>query len=255
MDSRQSRAAADANFAASFRKLVQYGPDADSRDVGGVLAFISGLPIGLFNGCLIIGKTDPRALGDAIRWVDGAALPFRVWMRDGTRPELAAVPARYGLALHPRRYPGMALHPLPTPPRPPAGVAVRRVRDRKALDEHRAILTAAGATPSVAEGLLPDALLTDPDVGLLTAYLDARPVGTALAIRSETTVGIYNVGTAPSARRRGVGTAATWAAIAEGRRWGCDLAVLQSSEMAESIYGSMGFRTVVRYLEFRRPLP
>jgi len=64
--------------------------------------------------------------------------------------------------------------------------------------------------------------------------------------------GVYAVGTLASARRRGVNTAATWAAVAAGRAWGTDTIALQASEMGFSLYAAMGFRTVVPYASFKR---
>ncbi len=58
----------------------------------------------------------------------------------------------------------------------------------------------------------------------------------------------------PSARRHGVGSALTWAAVDAGRAWGCDTIVLQASEMGFPIYAAMGFRTVVEYTVFGRPV-
>ena len=59
-------------------------------------------------------------------------------------------------------------------------------------------------------------------------------------------------GTLRDARRRGVGTAATWAAVSAGRAWGCETIVLQSSAMGYAVYEAMGFRTVVRYAIYAR---
>ncbi len=78
-------------------------------------------------------------------------------------------------------------------------------------------------------------------------------MGTSLAIRTGEVAGVYAVGTLRDARRRGVGTAATWAAVAASRAWGCDKVVLQASEMGFPMYVDMGFRTVVRYAIFRPP--
>jgi GNAT superfamily N-acetyltransferase len=247
--------AADRNFVASFQKLVDHNPGASAVDIGGAYAFRTGLPVGLFNGCVVTRAVAPAAIAEAIEWVAGASVPFRIWIRIGLPAELAAVPPEHGLVLHPRPYPGMALHPIPLPPPPGSGVEVRRVVDLADLAEHHAVIVAGGATADVAERLLPATMLADPDVALLTAFLDGRPAGTALAIRSGATIGVYNVSTLASARRRGVGSAATWAAVAAGRSWGCQLAVLQSSEMGQSVYEAMGFRTVVRSLEFRQPVP
>jgi GNAT superfamily N-acetyltransferase len=251
VDHRSLQQAADANFLASFRKLVEHTPTGELRETGGVFAFTSGLPIGLFNGCVIVAQPAGRELDEAIRWLLKSELPFHVWIREELAPSISDVPRIHGLVEAERRYPGMVLAPMPDVPRPAPGITLRDVTDQGSLEEHRGILIAAGAEPWDVGRLLPDRVLTDPDVALTTVLLDADPVGYSLAIRSGDVSGVYNVATLPSGRRRGVGTAATWAAVAAGRRWGCRMAVLQSSEMGQSIYEAMGFRTVVRYVEFR----
>lgn len=256
MDTGQVQAAADANFVASLTTLVGHVPGASSRAFGGVTAVVTGLPVGLFNGCFVLGDADPDDVADAIRWVAGASVPYRVWIREGLGDSLAAVPPRHGLVRLERLFPGMALHPIPMVPMvpsPPPGVAVRRVVDAADLAAYRGVLVAGGAGQDVVDRLLPESFLQDADVGLVAAYLDERPAGTSLSIRTGTTVGVYNVNTLPWARRRGVGTAATWGAVGLGRAAGCELAVLQSSAMGQAIYEAMGFRTVLRYLEFVSP--
>ena len=89
---------------------------------------------------------------------------------------------------------------------------------------------------------------------LFIGRLDGRAVGTAVAIRSGDVSRIYAVGTLPVARRRGVGSALTWAAVDAGRAWGCHAVVLQASEMGLPVYIGMGFRTVVEYTVFGRPV-
>ncbi len=95
-----------------------------------------------------------------------------------------------------------------------------------------------------------DSFAADPDVELVIAFSEERVAGTSLALRTGGVAGVYAVETLPEARRRGVGTAATWAAVAAGRAWGCDTIVLQASEMGFPMYQAMGFRTVVRYAVF-----
>ena len=242
---------ADANFLASFRKLVEHSPGGQLRETGGAFAFVSGLPVGYFNGCVIVAPVSTADLEAAIGWLEATELPFRVWIREDLAPRLSAVPSRHGLVEDERTFPGMVLAPIPDSPRPPPGVALRAVADTPGLDEHRGILVADGADPEVVRRLLPESMLSDPDCALTTVLLEGQPVGYSLAIRSDDVSGVYNVATLTWARRRGVGTAATWAAVAAGRRWGCRVAVLQSSEMGQSVYEAIGFRTVVRYTEFR----
>jgi predicted acetyltransferase len=72
-------------------------------------------------------------------------------------------------------------------------------------------------------------------------------------VKSGTTAGIYNVATLPSHRKRGYGEAMTWRAVAGGAAAGCDVAILQASQMGRPIYERMGFRLVAPYRTFHRP--
>jgi GNAT superfamily N-acetyltransferase len=79
----------------------------------------------------------------------------------------------------------------------------------------------------------------------LVALLDGRPVGSAGVHLTGDVAGLYNVTTLPSLRRRGVGTAATLAALEGMRDHGVRTAVLGTTEMGRSIYERLGFRHVV----------
>jgi ribosomal protein S18 acetylase RimI-like enzyme len=68
-----------------------------------------------------------------------------------------------------------------------------------------------------------------------------------------TTIGIFNLGTLPDARRRGVGTALTALALHEARERGCTTTSLQSTPIAEGVYASLGFADLGRCLEYSRP--
>ena len=218
-----------------------------------MLAFVSGLPLSLFNGCVVVDRTTRRELESAIAWVENFELPFQVWIADELRAELADVPLEHGLdRLSP--YPGMVLHPLPERPPPAPGVRVETV-GAAGLDAFLRVSDQGGMPPDVTRTLFSEAFAGDPEIALFLGRVDGQPVGTSLAIRSSTAGGVYNVGTLPLARGRGVGTALTWAAVAAGRDWGHDTVVLQSSEMAFSLYRSLGFRTVASYATFERRPP
>ena len=245
-------ALANESFVVSFRKVVEHTPAGGYREFGGVVAYATGLPLSFFNGCAVVESATPGDLDAAMRWIAGRRVPYRVFVASELEAGLAAVPLAHGLERHPVPYPGMVLHPLPEPPAPASGVAIAAagVEDR---EEFLEIVEAAGLRASRRGGALHFGLHGDDDVQAFVARLDGRPVGNSLAIRSAGTSGVHNVGTLPAARRRGVGTALTWAAVAAGRDMGFDCAVLQSSEMAVSMYEAMGFRTVVTYTTFNQP--
>ena len=107
------------------------------------------------------------------------------------------------------------------------------------------------------EGLPPDFLRTADHAAfhLLAARADGEMVAAALAYDFGGDCGIYNVGTAEHARRRGLGTALTAAQVHDARARGCRTASLQSTPMAERVYASVGFRDLGRILEYVLPAP
>ena len=244
-------AAADENFVASFRKLVEHCPGAEMRDVGGVFAFVTGLEFALFNGCVVTGPAAPADLVAALKWVGDQGVPHRAWITR-RRPELGDVPQTLGFRPEPEPYPGMILHPLPEAPDPLSDVTIVRVTDAN-LGEFVQVGLEGGLREDMSDRLFTPSFASDPDVQLFVGRLNGRPVGTSIAIRSESASGVYNVVTLPHARRHGVGTALTWAAVEAGRAWGDDTIVLQSSAMGFAMYAAMGFRTVAPYTVFRPP--
>ena len=241
--------AADENFIASFRVLAEHVPEGECRDAPGSFAFATGLPIPLFNGCVVTGPVEPEELDSAVAWVKARGVPFRVWVSEGLGAERARLTAASGLVAQATPYPGMTLHPAPDPPASAAGVTVVRV-GADGLDEFLGVVVEAGLERDLALRLFPPGFVADPAVALFVGRLDGDAVGTSLAIRSDTATGVYNVVTLERARRRGVGTALTWASVAAGRARGHDTIVLQSSAMAESMYRAMGFRLVAPYVVF-----
>jgi len=67
--------------------------------------------------------------------------------------------------------------------------------------------------------------------------------------------GIYTVGTMPRWRRRGLARMLVEHALADAQRRGARTASLQSTPMAQHLYGSLGFRPVGRYEEWAAPAP
>ncbi len=223
--------AADRNFIGSYEKLAEHQAAGEVRRFGSLTAFVTSLPVSFLNGCVVPGAATSAEMSEAIEWLDERGYPYEIFIAEDFavehEPELAA----RSFELSSWRMPAMAIRP-PTPP-PPArpGVTVRAVDDRASLAELLTMQIGAGMPEPIARGMFAPSFVEDPDVRVFTAYLDRRPVGNSIAIHTGDVSGVYAVGTLPEARRRGVGTAATWAAVAAGRAWGCEAVVLQSSEM------------------------
>jgi GNAT superfamily N-acetyltransferase len=239
------------NFLASFAKLAEQSATGEVRELGGVFAFASGHPVPLFNGCVVFDAATAADLEDVVGWVRERGAPYRVWIAAPFAGELGRVADELGLERDSVPYPNMVLHPLPEPARGSPGVSVTAVGGDEFVDASVEL----GLRRELAEAIFSPGFVADPDIRLFVGRLDAKPVGYSIAIRSGDVSGVYNVGVSPAARRRGVGTALTWAAADAGRRWGCEVVALQSTEMALSMYEAMGFRTVVDYAVFSEPTP
>ena len=243
-------ALANENFLDSFATLAEHCDEGAQRHFGGVFAFVTGLPVSLFNGCVVVEPVTDSDLDEALDWVGGHDLPCRVFVIAELAEVVTDVLSARGFERDEVSYPALVLHPVPEPPEPAFDVDVVRV-DQEDPDAFRALGAALGLESELAARMFPDSLLADRRVQAFVGTLAGRPVGYALAIASELAGGVYNVATLPEARRRGVGTALTWAAVGAGRQAAFDCVVLQSTPMARALYEAMGFRQVVDYAVFK----
>lgn len=251
LDPRASDAAdAQANFVGAYGKLVEHVDGAEMREFGIITAFATGVPVAIFNGAIVSAPPRDEDLAPAVEWLVAAGDPFKLWIHDALVAQLTPQLTARGLAAQPEPVPLMVLRPVTGGPPPGPGLRVRSAGDEAALEVFRAILAAGGLPIEIGRRLFPDTMLSDDDVRIFLVDLDGHPVGTATAIRTGDVSGVYAVETLRDSRRRGVGTAATWATIGAAREWGARSVALQSSAMGLGVYEAIGFRTVARYTLF-----
>lgn len=242
--------------------LLQAGASWDGalvRDSGGVTLISTGLPVRLFNQVLISGPdaTDDgvRAAVDEIRTrTERYALNLRAGPDDRFLPlvgqlglvPVSATPWQPGMALWPIG--SVAAAPVPT------GHEVRLVTDARGVSDHVAAAAEGFGMPAEwAEGFLGKAI-QDPATRIYVGYTDGAPVTAGYGKVTGRTIGIYNIATVPAARRQGNGAAMTRRIVEDGAAGGCDVAILQSSDMGKPTYERLGFRTVVEYVGYSDPV-
>jgi len=131
----------------------------------------------------------------------------------------------------------------------PAGLAVEAVRDEPALREWVGVLGKAFGDPPEESASL---LRLESDLGvaeseprtLLLGLLNGVPVATACLFVDGESAGIYNVGTLPEHRGRGIGAAMTRAALQIADDQDYPIATLLSTAQGLSLYRELGFEAV-----------
>jgi ribosomal protein S18 acetylase RimI-like enzyme len=148
--------------------------------------------------------------------------------------------------------PALVLAPLPPldhVPSPPAGLVIRMVTTQAEFETFSVIAQPGNRWVPALDAAL------DPAVALFVGYVDSVPAATARLGIYDSVGDINSVITAPAYRRRGFGTALTWAAVAEGARRGCTAMTLTATKMGYPVYERMGFEPVCTYRTYVPPVP
>ncbi len=249
----ERRRIANDHWVHAFRDLVDV-LGGELREFGSAHAFLGNLPMPFANGCLVLEETNPADLDAAVAWVSAAGVPFLVRVEEPLVAAVEGVLVDRGLVRDSEPMPSMALSPIPAIPSPPFGIRIDRV-DHQNYVQFLDVLVQSGIPALFAPQIFPERMVESDNAAYFVASLDDEPVGISVAVRTGESGGIYSVATLEKARRRGVGTAVTWAAVEAIRDWGCKHAVLQSSAMGYSVYRAMGFEDATRYIRFASPTP
>lgn len=143
--------------------------------------------------------------------------------------------------------PAMVLAPIPRHAPPPAELEIRMVTTEPAYEDYMTLVPGNRAwVPSLEAA-------TAPRVAIFVGYLGGTPVATARLTCFDTIGELNAITTVEAQRRRGFGTAMTWAAIDEAERRGCTAITLSASPMGYPVYLRMGFTPVCSYCVYVQP--
>lgn len=244
----------EAGASAGLSAFVEHGLEECFRSFGAhpgavideredFLAARTGIPLTFCNGVARtrFGADADARVAETIASFRQHGVAFRWWLTPSvTPPNLIEI-----LAAHRMRHVYYATGMVADlgrmlPPREVSGLTIVRVEDEATL---RTWLDVFGAGFSLSEAAKAAWLEFFPAAqwSLYLGILDGVPIATSAMCLGPAIGGIYHVVTLPEARGRGVGAAITAApmraAAAQGRR----IAALQASEMAVSVYRSIGF--------------
>lgn len=233
------------------------GPGGEIHDEPDLFWCLSSLPWNAFD---VVGHCDLTADQIDARIVEkqtyyrarGRSLVW--WATPYTRPaDLVERLTAHGFA-HRSTIPGMVadLAALPDSLPVPAGTAIERVRDVPTLEKWvRTCITGFGESEAIcapAVTLFTQlALVDDTEWHCFLASVNGEPAASAGILMTGGVAGIYWVGTVPSARNLGLGTAVTGAALRSAREQGYRVATLTSSKLGYSVYRRLGFRDYAQF--------
>ena len=249
------------NWIAYLTGVVRCADAARVHRDGGAISILSEIPFDWFNQVLI-ERSDATTAGllTGVEEGLGNAGGFVVRLRDGVDDRFIPTLTGNGLvaAGEETSTPGMVAFPIDrdaianalAPSRLP-GFEIHEVVDAAGIDDHRRVVTDGfEAHPAVALGTTCEELLDRPDCVVYVGYADGAAVASGLGWRTGRTIGVYAIATTPAARRRGYGAAMTARVVTDGVAAGCDVAVLQASELGRPIYERLGFRVDIRYAAY-----
>lgn len=147
---------------------------------------------------------------------------------------------------------------LPTisrrPRHAPPGLEWRVARDRATLADYRTVAMAAfGAPIEMAQQFTPDGMCDDDALAFVVGYLEGLPVTGAMMALAAGAATIAGVATLEPHRGRGLGAAATLAAVDEGAARGARYASLRSGPRSVPLYQRLGFQYACRHTTYAAP--
>ena len=157
------------------------------------------------------------------------------------------------------RTPGMAADLWAVEERPPpTGLVIEQVSNREQLKQWLHPVTASFELSQAVASAFFELFAGrgfGPDVPwqLFVGLVEDQPVAASRLFCAAGVAGVYHVATVPAARRRGLGSALTLAAVRSARELGYRVGVLVSSSEGFGVYRRLGFRECCHADAYRWP--
>ena len=245
--------ALEANLIDFWRACCSHLPGVEFYEGPDMTWFATGIPFAPFNQVMLTRLAadgiDAR-IDEALAQFTGRGVPMLWSVTPSARPQdLGSYLEAHGLT-NAGTMTGMAvdLGALNEDGRPPAGLVIERVTDVQTLEQWRhAYVNGFGLAEEFGRAFFDlYASVGFDDRAPFRHYvglLDREPVATATLHLGVAAVGVWHVGTAPAARRRGIGRTMSLAPLRDARALGYRIGTIYSaaSGMGLNIYRQLGF--------------
>jgi GNAT superfamily N-acetyltransferase len=233
--------------AEGFHCLSEGADGGSVDDVGGAYCWYSASHVPVFNGAAMFYEHlfNPRTLSAIDDYFAARERPYALVTLDGLVPDASERLRK----LHYTEFdfsPAMWLQgPTHRWRESPEGLRISRVQTLPDLAAFRSILSQVFAiSRHEVDLVLGDRALKLPHVRHYLAWLGPAPVATTSLVLSGPLAGIWNVGTLPEHRRRGVAAELMHHAISEALDFGYTSSMLLASFAGLPLYERLGYRTI-----------
>lgn len=223
----------------------------DPYQSGPITAASSGAPYPMANNVFIFEPPSSDELEEAVSWMREQEVPFWVNVADDALPTIEDFADDYGLQPRDMMLSGMLRPTLDELPTADSNAEISEVTTRDDLEAYFTVFDEVFDIQLERE--LPEEV-DDSGTNNRSSYIgrvDGRPVATGATVWIDDVANVAGMAVLEEFRGRGIGTTICIEALQAAREAGCELATLESSPMAVSLYESLGFETHVNYHLFQ----
>ncbi|MBI5605675.1 MAG: GNAT family N-acetyltransferase [Deltaproteobacteria bacterium] len=254
---------ADLNYAESIREVARWRADSEIIEQNDLLLVAGGGKTPVTNSAMPLGNQagpPADALLERVRGYFGnKSIGYSFRLRRHLDFDLERL-CQSAEMMKISESPGMSIQEPVRNKDLPFGITIRPIKDKAGTIDFASVVIESYLSlgmPRETAGKIfetPERMLR-PYNHLVVAYLNERPVSSAMLIFSHTIAGIYWVGTIESARKKGLAEACTSLVTNEAFRRGASRVILQASKFGEPVYLRLGFKEFTRYpwyMHFRK---
>lgn len=243
--------AANQNYRRAFARMARHATNGKANRFGPIVATSSGTEIPPFNRVFVFERPSPETLGTAVEWMTERDVPFQITVTEDVIEDGVDFASDIDLSEPEETQPGMVLASLDETPTPETTTTIEPATTPEEREEFLRVFSEVFDVPTeIGRDLLTDAYWEDNELASFVGRMDGTVVACGQLVIEGEAAGVYSIGVTKEFRRRGIGEAMTWEVLRAGREFGCQVGVLQSSEMGYGLYEKMGFETVVTYHHF-----
>lgn len=242
---------ANKNYSSTFARMARHATTGEANRFGTIVATLSGTEIAPFNRVFVFERPSPDTFERAVEWMSERDVPFQITVTEDVIEDGVDFAPDVDLSEPEETQPGMVLASLDEIPRMEPTTTVEPVTTPEEREEFLQVFSDVFDIPTeIGRDLMTDASWKDDQLMSFLGRVDDTAVACGQLVMEGEVAGVYSIGVTEEFRRRGIGEAMTWEVLRAGRESGCQVGVLQSSEMGYELYEKMGFETVVTYHQF-----